>query len=102
MGLGDFFISSVKGVDEQWVAKLRHITTLIFDLKKRGIEVTYKADKKMNLLIDYVGEGRYYFEYSEIDDAVDLVTDIYNGANIIQLHDKYGEFSFMNRLDMIL
>lgn len=56
----------------------------------------------MNLLIDYVGKDRYYFEYSEIDYAVDLVTDIYNGVDFVQIYNEYDEFSFMNRLDKIL
>ena len=51
MSLGDFLVSSVAGVDKNWVAKLRHIHRLIEQLQNEGWYIKYQYDKNMTLII---------------------------------------------------
>lgn len=98
MSLGDFLVSSVAGVDKNWVAKLRHIHRLIEQLQNEGWYIKYQYDKNMTLIILfklYPESDEVYlieYEYLEIDEAIRMVTKWKRGHNAIETIDEWQPY----------
>lgn len=84
--------SSIVGVDEGWFRKLKHINSVIDDLKNLGMDIKYIYDSNMNLIITCYQDKHFLFKYLDIDNAIGFVTDLYYTRDFAPVYNKYQSF----------